>query len=409
MNLLVLTNLFPVERIPTSGVFITKRLQVYEKLGMSYTAAPVPSGDSSALTFLRLTVRKKPFRASESFLGVKYTSLRCCERNVRSFIISKLMKNGYVEISQRFAKCFQRSLDISQYDLIHAHGMYAIPAGLVARFIAENQKKPFVVTVHGCDVNQLMRSRRDVYIETFERASAVIFVSKALLEKAKSYGYSANNAHVVPNGFDPKIFRPLDKDVVRKELGVYREKCKYVGFVGSLDEVKRADKLIEIFSRVRDGFQKVTFIIVGNGHLRKRMEQEAKKEELDALFTGWVTQEGVAKYMNAMDVMILPSRREGFGAVVIEAQACGTCVIGSSNGGIPEAIGFDEYVVEEGEEFEDRIAHKVVQVLEKGYDREKLIERAKDFTWEKIVQTEKKIYEQVLGSVKREFQSNWSV
>jgi len=38
--------------------------------------------------------------------------------------------------------------------------------------------------------------------------------------------------------------------------------------------------------------------------------------------------------MNAMDVMVLPSRKEGFGAVVIEAQTCGTCVVGSSNGGI---------------------------------------------------------------------------
>jgi len=63
-------------------------------------------------------------------------------------------------------------------------------------------------------------------------------------------------------------------------------------------------------------------------------------------------------------------------AVVIEAQACGTCVIGSSNGGIPEAIGFDEYVVEEGEDFEEEFAKKVVDVLQKGYDAQELIERA---------------------------------
>jgi len=46
---------------------------------------------------------------------------------------------------------------------------------------------------------------------------------------------------------------------------------------------------------------------------------------------GRVSQVDVAKYMNAMDVMVLPSRNEGFGAVVIEAQACGTCVVGSSD------------------------------------------------------------------------------
>jgi glycosyltransferase involved in cell wall biosynthesis len=76
-------------------------------------------------------------------------------------------------------------------------------------------------------------------------------------------------------------------------------------------------------------------------------------------------------------------------------------VIGSSNGGIPEAIGFGEYVVEEGEEFEDRMAHKIVQVFGKGYNKEKLIERAKNFTWERIAQMEKKIYKGVVGNMRR--------
>jgi glycosyltransferase involved in cell wall biosynthesis len=125
--------------------------------------------------------------------------------------------------------------------------------------------------------------------------------------------------------------------------------------------------------------------------LREKIEKETKG--LNIIFTGRLPQKGVAKYMNAMDVMVLPSREEGFGAVVIEAQACGTCVIGSSNGGIPEAIDFEEYVVKEGENFEERFARKVVDVLKKGYDRNRLIERAKGFTWEEIVRREIEIYE----------------
>jgi len=80
--------------------------------------------------------------------------------------------------------------------------------------------------------------------------------------------------------------------------------------------------------------------------------------------------------MNAMDVMILPSRNEGFGAVIIEAQACGVPVVGSSNGGIPEAIGDGGIVVEEGENFEKRFAEAVINFLENpidsNYIREKL-------------------------------------
>jgi len=403
MNVLLLTNLFPVVHMPISGIFITKRLQTYEKLGIRCKAVSLPSGDHMALALLRLILLKKRFQPLQSFLGIRYTMLHCCKRDLISVIKSKLSANGYMDISQRFARCIQQTLDVSKYDLIHGHGMFGIPAGLVARFIAEQQRRPFVVTVHGCDVNQLMYHRKQIYVETFEKASAVIFVSKALLERAKSYGYSAKNAYVVPNGFDPNVFKPMDKATVRKELGIYLENTKYVGFVGSLDEVKRADKLVDIFEKVKRRVQGVRFIVVGEGHLKHFMKKLARKMHLDILFTGTVTQEMVAKYMNAMDVMILPSRREGFGAVVIEAQACGTCVIGSSNGGIPEAIGFDEYVVAEGKDFEDRIAQRIVQVLEEGYDREKLIERAKDFTWERIVQMEKGIYEQVLENVKYEF------
>jgi len=67
---------------------------------------------------------------------------------------------------------------------------------------------------------------------------------------------------------------------------------------------------------------------------------------LDVHFTGMLPQAEVAKWMNAMDVMILPSRNEGFGMVIVEAQGCGTSVVGSSNGGIPEAIGNGGIVVE---------------------------------------------------------------
>jgi glycosyltransferase involved in cell wall biosynthesis len=179
---------------------------------------------------------------------------------------------------------------------------------------------------------------------------------------------------------------------VRKELGIYRENTYYVGFVGNLIPIKRADKLPEIFKKVAKDFPNTRFIIVGDGVLRDRILKEMK--DLDVVFAGRVPQVEVARYMNAMDVMILPSRNEGWGCVVLEAQVCGTCVIGSSNGGIPEAIGFDEYIVKEGENFEERFAKKVVEILEKGYDRNRLIQRAKNFTWEETVRREVNIYEE---------------
>lgn len=139
----------------------------------------------------------------------------------------------------------------------------------------------------------------------------------------------------------------------------------------------------------------VRFIIVGDGILKDKILKQMK--DLDVVFAGRVPQTEVAKYMNAMDVMVLPSRQEGFGAVVIEAQACGTCVIGSNNGGIPEAIGFSEYVVEEGDDFEERFAKRVVEVLREGYDVNEHLERAKAFTWRGVTEKEIHLYKRLIG------------
>ena len=108
--------------------------------------------------------------------------------------------------------------------------------------------------------------------------------------------------------------------------------------------------------------------MVGDGELRKSIENECKKRKLKVKFVGSVSHEEVPYYMNAMDVMILPSRNEGWPCVVLEAQGCGVAIVGSSNGGIPEAIGDGGIVVEEGEDFEKRFAESVVKLLENPID-----------------------------------------
>lgn len=95
------------------------------------------------------------------------------------------------------------------------------------------------------------------------------------------------------------------------------------------------------------------------------------------------------------------SRNESWPCVVLEARACGTCVVGSSNGGIPEAIGFEKYVVEEGEDFEERFGNKVVEVLKNGYNSEELTQRAKEYTWKKIVEREINLYKETIENRKQ--------
>jgi glycosyltransferase involved in cell wall biosynthesis len=393
MNILLIANLFPKVSNPNSGIFIVQRLKHYKTYGVNFKAVSPAYENSKLVNSLKKFLRKQEEYPLAEHEGVKFKPV-LIHRSLHTVLMNKISRSYFVKIADQFAKTIERSFDLREYDLIHAHGMYSVSAGLIAKILAERYEKPFVVTLHGSDVNILMPRRKEIYVNVLEKASATIFVSRALLERAKSLGFSGKNAVVIPNGYDETIFRPMNKEAVRKELGIHREGYKYVGFVGNLIPIKRADKLGKIFHLIAKEIPETFFIVVGDGPLREKIEKETKG--LNIIFTGRLPQKDVAKYMNAMDVMVLPSREEGFGAVVIEAQACGTCVIGSSNGGIPEAIGFPEYVVEEGDQFEERFAKKVVQVLREGYDMNKLLERVKEFTWKNIVGKEIDVYRRVV-------------
>lgn len=395
MKVLVITNLAPSVQNPSSGIFITRRLQQYFKYGIDFDAISLGYSESKLVLLLKSLLKKNQYiEFIKEYKGVRFKPLFIKE-NLYSTIAPKILSNYFLKNAEKCAKSIEESFNISEYDVIHAHGMYEVPAGLIAKILAYKYNKPFFITLHGSDVNIVMPKRRKIYTEIIESASKTIFVSNALLEKAKSLGYLGKNAVIIPNGYDERIFYPLDKEAVRKELGIYKPDYKYVGFVGNLIPIKRADKLGEIFNRIAKEQPMTYFIVVGDGPLSETIKKETKG--LNVIFTGRVPQKEVARWMNAMDVMILPSREEGFGAVLIEAQACGTCVIGSSNGGIPEAIGFPEYVVDEGEEFEERFSEKVIEVLKNGYDKNKFTERSKSFIWKNTVLYEISVYKSVLN------------
>ncbi|MBO8140124.1 MAG: glycosyltransferase [Thermosipho sp. (in: Bacteria)] len=392
MRILILTNFYPKIGNITSGIFVVKRLVEYKKFDVSFDTIPVYMKDDFFLKLLRKILKLQSTESLEKFENIKFRKI-----DVKINLLKKILeKTGFLNFSKEFSKQLEKQINLKSYDIIHAHGMSLnLPAGYIAKLISEKYDIPFFVTLHGGDVNYNMaknKKNRTIYIETFENTSKVIFVSNALLEKAKSLGYSGKNAIVIPNGYDPEIFKPMDKKQVRKELGIYKKEYKYVGFVGNLIPVKRADKLPEIFENISKNYDKVMFLIVGDGYLKEKIEKEMKEKSLEYIFTGRVSQGSVAKWMNAMDIMVLPSRNEGFGAVVIEAQACGTCVVGSSNGGIPEAIGFKEYIVNEGEHFEERFVKRIVEILRNGYDSSELTRRTKEFTWKNIVKQEMDLY-----------------
>ncbi|RLL85250.1 glycosyltransferase family 4 protein [Petrotoga sp. Shatin.DS.tank11.9.2.9.3] len=396
MKVLFITNLLPFSHNPARGIFITNRLKTMQSFDINFDVYGIISKDSFGIKLLKKILSIPSVNSTDSFYevdGVKY-KYAFFSRSLGDVFNSRVLKkNNQIKDSKEVAEDLFDKIRGNEFDIIHAHGMYDAPAGLVAKLLSQKLSVPYVVTCHGSDINLAMPKAKELYVDVLENAARVIFVSNALLNKAKSFGYAGENSVVIPNGIEPDIFKPLDKEKTKEELGLSK---KVVGFVGGLKEVKRADKLPEIFSYISSIYD-AEFLVVGDGELRKDIEKECKKRKLKVKFVGGVPHEDVPYYMNAMDVMILPSRNEGWPCVVLEAQGCGVAVVGSSNGGIPEAIGDGGIVVEEGEDFEKRFAESVVKLLENPIDEGYLRNRALGFSWESIVEKEIEVYNEVLN------------
>ena len=97
-----------------------------------------------------------------------------------------------------------------------------------------------------------------------------------------------------------------------------------------------------------------------------------------------------------MDILFLPSRNEGFPNVVLEARACGVPVVGSDNGGIPEAIGSGGVVVPDGGDFERRFAAAAVKLYNNLPSRHEIHNDVKLLTWDNVILKEIGVYNKLL-------------
>lgn len=172
-------------------------------------------------------------------------------------------------------------------------------------------------------------------------ADGVIAISKAvargLVEREK---VPAEKVTVVYNGTDFTRFnRSVSADEVRKKFGLAGKPV--IGTVAAMNRPKGKGQeyLIEAAQIVKIRFPEIRFLIVGTGEIEEELKKLAKKlgVQNEIVFTGY--QEEVEKFIAAMDIFAFLSwDTEGFGQVMVEAQAQGKPVIGTNIGGIPETF-----------------------------------------------------------------------
>ena len=115
---------------------------------------------------------------------------------------------------------------------------------------------------------------------------------------------------------------------------------RMLGVVSRLEPIKGMDLVVPAFAEVLGAHPEVRLLVVGDGSLRASMEEQAAADGCaEAItFVGRQPQEQLAQWYSQMDIVLMPSRSEGFGLTAIEAMASGCVVVASDVGGLPEVV-----------------------------------------------------------------------
>ncbi len=141
---------------------------------------------------------------------------------------------------------------------------------------------------------------------------------------------------VIPNGIYPDHYRmDVDPGAVKKQYGIH-PLAPTVLFVGRLVYQKGPDLLIEAIPLILEKRWDVQFLIAGNGQMREHLE--AMAAGLPVQFLGYISDTDHLRLLNAVDVVVIPSRNEPFGLVLTEAWSAGRCVVATEVGGLAENI-----------------------------------------------------------------------
>jgi glycosyltransferase involved in cell wall biosynthesis len=144
-------------------------------------------------------------------------------------------------------------------------------------------------------------------------------------------------------------FRPMDKNKIRRKLNLPLDK-KIILFVGYLWPIKGLNYLVDAIPDIVEKQPDSLFLFIGRGHLRNKMIKKCRKYSIEknVRFLGGKEHDEIPIWLNASDMLILPSLSEGRPNVVLEAMACETPVIATRVGGTPELVenGFNGILVE---------------------------------------------------------------
>lgn len=272
---------------------------------------------------------------------------------------------------------------------------WAYPEGFAAKYIAKFLGCPYLLKVHGSDINVLTQDklRCSQIVNICENASAVVCVSQALRNKLKDLKVSSDKLHIIYNGVNKSRFFPATD---------YRDtKTKTIVYIGNLKKDKGVLDLVHAFAQVHGTHPDYELLIIGSGPEKAELEKLVDHYGIhsNVNLAGVISHDMVASYLRYCSCLVLASYHEGVPNVLLEAAACGVPIIATHVGGIPEVVdeGVTGYLVNKGDI--QGLAKVLTKCLDQSWDQDSIVKHAEKFDWNKNVAQLNQLLQGALKSI----------
>ena len=287
-------------------------------------------------------------------------------------------------------------------DVVHAHTPFTL--GLAARRLARKRELPLVASYHTPTAEYADYLTSGPFARAIERVAgryeqwylnrvdAVVVPSDPTRDHLRELGIDTT-IQTVPNGVDTDRFGPVND----AEQAAFRERHglpdgPLVGYTGRHGYEKELDAILDVAPEID-----ATVVFGGDGPARETLEARATDLDADVRFLGFLDREELPTFYATLDVFAFPSPVETQGLVALEANVCGTPVVGVNAGALAETIADDEtgYHYERGDT--DGFRAGIEQALaERERLREACLDRRDDVAMERAVDALADVYQSVL-------------
>ena len=381
---LLFSSLYPSAARPLHGIFVETRLRELLRSGAVQTkvVAPVPWFPSTHPRWGNYALQARtPQREVRHGIDVLHPRFAVLPKVGMWLTPATLARAGLRAARRLQAEGFD-------FDLIDAHYFY--PDGVAAAWLARRLGKPLAITARGSDINLIATQAvpRRMMLWAARQAQQCIGVSQALVDRMRDLGMPGCRLQAMRNGVDLALFELLPQHVAREKLRV--DGRPLLLSVGNLLALKGHDLCIDALAELLPELPESRLVIAGSGPEADALRRHAQDRGVagQVQFVGAVAQAELVHWYNAADVLLLASSREGWPNVLLEAMACGTTVVATAVGGIPEIIGEAGagrvVTVRNASAF----AQAVRDGLRQGLDRAAVRHHAESFGWAQTTQAQ---------------------